>query len=249
MLPRVDRREAPSVEIARTLLDYLLSGHIQPGSRIPSERALATELGIGRSAVRDALRPLTLLGVVDVRQGDGTYLRGTESDLLPRVIEWGLLLGEKRILDLVEVRRHLEVITARLAAERATPAAIEQIDAALARMLLAVSKGEEFVEADLAFHLSIAEATGNSILAGILSSIQSLLRVWIRRVISNESDTRPSYQEHVPIAAAIRASDVETAGRAMAAHLDSATERLLNAVAANPTPLATEPGEPTGARR
>ena len=66
-----------------------------PGDRIPSERELSRTLGVGRSSVRDALKPLTLLGIIDVRQGDGTYLRATESELLPKAIEWGLLLGEQ----------------------------------------------------------------------------------------------------------------------------------------------------------
>ena len=79
------------MEIARRLLDYFLSGEVEPGERIPSERRLAESLGVGRSLVREALKSLHLLGLLEVRQGDGTYLKRTDSELLPQVIEWGLL--------------------------------------------------------------------------------------------------------------------------------------------------------------
>lgn len=91
-LPQIDlsHREGLPQEIARKLIDYILSGEVAPGTRMPSERQLASDLGVGRSAVREALKSLGLLGLVEVRQGDGTYLRKPDSDLLPRVIEWGL---------------------------------------------------------------------------------------------------------------------------------------------------------------
>ena len=95
-----------------------MSGVLLPGDRLPSERELSRTFGVGRSAVRDALKPLTLLGIIDVRQGDGTYLRATESELLPKAVEWGLLLGQPGALDLVEARRHIEVALATLAAQR-----------------------------------------------------------------------------------------------------------------------------------
>ena len=98
-LPRIDlsSRETLTMEVARRLLDYFLSGEVEPGGRIPSERRLAESLGVGRSLVREALKSLHLLGLLEVRQGDGTYLKRTDSELLPQVIEWGLLLGEKRL--------------------------------------------------------------------------------------------------------------------------------------------------------
>ena len=79
---------------------------------MPSERKLAEALGVGRSIVRQALKSLTVLGLLDVRQGDGTYLRRTDSPFLPVAIEWGLLLGVKRATDLVEARHYLEVVIA-----------------------------------------------------------------------------------------------------------------------------------------
>jgi GntR family transcriptional repressor for pyruvate dehydrogenase complex len=226
MLEPVAPREAPSVEIARKLLDYLLSGQVKPGDRLPSERQLAETLGVGRSAVRDALRPLLLLGVLEARQGDGTYLRKPESVLLPQAVEWGLLLGEHTTSDLVEARTYLETATAELAAQRRDEGDLVQIRAQLARIAKTNLKPEEFVEADLAFHLRIAEASRNLVLFGTLASIQSLLRVWISRVITAAGDTGPSYQEHIPIFDAIEQGDAQAAAAAMSSHMESATARL-----------------------
>ena len=73
---------------------------------------------MGRSVVREALKSLGLLGLLEVRQGDGTYVKSPNSTLLPRVVEWGLLVGDEKTADLIETRKHLEVVTTRLAAER-----------------------------------------------------------------------------------------------------------------------------------
>ena len=83
------RRDAASIEVSRRLLSYLLSGAKAPGQKIPSERQLADILGVGRYVIREAFKTLTLLGLIDVRQGDGTYLRRPTSDLMMQSIQWG----------------------------------------------------------------------------------------------------------------------------------------------------------------
>jgi GntR family transcriptional repressor for pyruvate dehydrogenase complex len=232
-LPRlaIARREPVASEIARALLDYVFSGKIAPGSKLPSERQLAERFGTGRSVVREALKSLGLLGLVDFRPGDGTYLRGPDSDLLPRVIEWGLLLGEGRTLDLVEARQHIEIVVAGLAAERRDAEDLR----AIAKQLRAMErsrKSDAFVQADVGFHLRVAEASKNIVLSNMLTSIQSLLNVWVRRVIEAAGDTRPSFREHVPIFEAIERRDAAGASAAMAEHMRGAAGRLKAALAA-----------------
>lgn len=243
-LEPVAPREAPSVEIARHLLDYLLSGQVKPGERLPSERQLAETLGVGRSAVRDALRPLLLLGILEARQGDGTYLRQTESVILPQAVEWGLLLGEHTTFDLVEARTYIEIALAELAATRRDDADLERMRAELERMAVPNGTPESFVEADLAFHLRIAGASRNMVLFGTLASISSLLRVWISRVIMAASETGPSYKEHVPIYEAIERGDASAAAVAMSAHMKSATARLTQTLEVG----RTEIDQPAGRR-
>jgi GntR family transcriptional repressor for pyruvate dehydrogenase complex len=239
-LLRVEARESVSAEIARKLLDYLLSGVLLPGDRLPSERELSRTFGVGRSAVRDALKPLTLLGIIDVRQGDGTYLRATESEVLPKAVEWGLLLGERRAVDLVEARRHIEITLATLAAQRRSEEDLRDMRRLLRQMQDAASD-DEFIEADIAFHLRLAEAARNSVLSGILTNIRSLIQVWITRVTHAADTLAPSYQEHVPIMAALEAGDPAAAAAAMGAHLDSAGAKLAKTLEAELEPSARRP--------
>ncbi len=218
------------MEIARRLVDYLLSGQVAPGERIPSERQLAQDLGVGRSAVREAIKSLALLGLVEVRQGDGTYLWRIDTGLPIQKIEWGLLLGVKRTHDLVEARRHLELVVAGLAAERRDEAAVLILRELFAEMEAAASDPDRFVNADVAFHLRIAEATGNEVLFRMMSSISELLRDWIARVMRVEANFRPSLAEHQAVLAAIVAGDADAARSAMLAHMDGAASRLATAI-------------------
>jgi GntR family transcriptional repressor for pyruvate dehydrogenase complex len=240
---RIQPREGPLAEITRKLLDYLLSGEIEPGSKIPSERQLAEGLGVGRSAVREAIKSLSLLGLLDVRQGDGTYLSRTGSDLLPRVIEWGLLLEEPQLTDLLEARMEIEIVVAGLAAQRAEAAEVAALRRRLEAMRSAGENVDAYVEADIAFHLEIARASGNGVLANLLTSLRSLLRVWAERVLHHAGETDTSLAMHEPIVAAIAQSDVEAARSAMQAHMERAHRRLREALDADPIATKRRPSQ------
>jgi len=227
-IPRLDwpRREALPTEVAKALVEhFFISRALSPGDRLPSERALAESLGVGRGAVREALKSLGLLGLVEVRLGDGTYLSNPNGELLTRVIEWGLLLGERRVTDLVEARAVVEVDTARLAARRRSVDDLSDLQVLMSRMENAVGPGE-YVDADIDFHLRIAQASGNSVLADVVRSIQSLLRVWIGRVIGSSDDWSATTREHDAIFQALREGDSAAAERAMASHIEQARDRL-----------------------
>ena len=172
-----------------------------------------------------ALKSLALLGLVEVRQGDGNYLKGTESSLLPQAIEWGLLLGAKRTRDLVEARRIIEVSVAGLAAERRDDEDLVELRDRLEEMA-AASSPDQFVAADIAFHLCVARASENETLLQIMTSMWTLLQVWISRVMHAASDFTPSLQEHRKILEALETGDSKAASRAMGNHLMSALKRL-----------------------
>jgi len=118
-------------EVAERLLAYFTSGDIAVGTRLPAERQLAASLGVGRSAVREALAALEILGIVIVRPGSGTYLRDGISELLPRTLSWGMMLGAPRTRELVELRSGLEVQAAQLAADRITDEALGRLRGSL----------------------------------------------------------------------------------------------------------------------
>jgi GntR family transcriptional repressor for pyruvate dehydrogenase complex len=224
--PALPRRDSPSTEVTRHLVEYLLSGELSAGQRIPSERELAQALNIGRSGVREAIKSLNLLGLLEVRHGSGTYLSSSPSDLLPRVIEWGLLLGSRQTQDLLETRTFIEIDVAGLAAERRSEEDLARLQELLERMRQASAEVASYVAADIEFHLTIADASGNDVMANLLRSIQSLLGVWASRVLHTAGETETSLSMHVPIVTAIERQDVSGAREAMAAHMTRANARL-----------------------
>jgi GntR family transcriptional repressor for pyruvate dehydrogenase complex len=229
-LPKVSR-DPVSTEVSRRLLTYLLSGQVKIGERLPSERQLAEQLDVGRNAIRDGLRPLTLLGILESRAGSGTYVKGHTSDLLPEVIEWGLLLGEPSVQHLLETRLYVESGLAKLAAERRSASSLDALRAAGRKMATAAAqeRHDKFFDADLAFHLAIADAAQNDVLAGILRSTRTLIEVWIRRSLPGAA-LEPLYGEHQAILDAIERQDVQVAGDAMEEHLRAAMGRLFAAL-------------------
>ncbi len=213
-------------EVARRLLDLFTSGSIEPGTRLPPERQLAATLGVGRSAVREALAALEILGIVDVRPGSGTYLRGTASELLPQTLRWGLLIGQKSTDELLELRSGLEIYVARLAAGRAEPNRVAQLKASLERMRADLGDLKAFVRADMEFHDVLASTAGNDTLVDLLSVVRSLLHVYADRRVHDEEKAREALAEHEAVFAAIEAADPDAAANAMAAHMATAAARV-----------------------
>jgi GntR family transcriptional repressor for pyruvate dehydrogenase complex len=213
-------------DVAHVLIDYMMSGRMSPGDRLPSERHLSELLGVGRSTIREGVKSLGVLGLVEFRHGGGMYVRATESELLPRVVEWGLLLGEQRIAELVEARTFLEVEIAGLAAERRSQERLVELEQAMLALSQA-SEVDEYVDADLAFHLAVGRASGNGVLGGMLGNISALLRVWIRRNIEAADTLDRSRREHERILDAVRAGDSEAARVAAREHMAGAAKRLL----------------------
>jgi GntR family transcriptional repressor for pyruvate dehydrogenase complex len=220
-------------EVARRLLERFTSGDIEPGTRLPPERALAESLGVGRSAVREALAALELLGIVDVRPGSGTYLRGAASELLPKTLSWGLMLGQRRTRDLIEVRNELEVQAARLAAERATEEELALMREHLEAMREHEGDLQQFVDADLRFHLQIGLSAGNPVLLDLLQSLRSLIRVWVDRALHDEHHIRLAVEEHTRVYESIASRDPARADEAMHAHMLTASQRLVASLDSN----------------
>ncbi len=211
-------------EVLKALIDYLFSGEVKPGDRIPSERQLTESLGVNRPAVREALRTLSFLGLLDVRQGSGSYFRDPDQDLLFTLFEMSLTFGERRLDDLIEARGELEVLVAGMAAERRTDE-----DAAELQDLLAVmrrSQGSDFVKADLAFHSKIAVMAGNDVLKDMLKGVRLMVRNWVGHNVRAARSTRVMFNDHVPICKAIADGDPGAAREAMAAHMAGARSRL-----------------------
>jgi len=217
----------PVSEVARRLLDLFTGGSITAGTRLPPERQLATTLGVGRSAVREALAALEILGIVDVRPGSGTYLRGAASELLPQTLRWGLLIGERKTAELLQLREGLEIYVARLAATQADAAILGRLEKSVERMRRTIGDLGAFAKADLDFHHALAEAAGNATITDHLHVIRSLLQVYADRAVHDSEHAEQAATEHDAVLSAVRAGDADAAASAMAVHMNTATSRLL----------------------
>src|ERR1700761_5938281 len=221
----VERTSTASV-VARQLLDELSKDQFVSGTRLPSEREMADTLGVGRSTLREAMSALDLLGIIEVRPGSGSYLKADSSQLLPQALKWGLALVQPENQDLIEVREHLEVLAAKLAAERADDADIARLEVQVQAMKDAGTNVEAFVDADIALHLETAVIARNSVLEGVLESIRALLEAWFDRTLRVEGTMSATLREHELVFEAIKNRDPEAAESRMKALMDAADLRL-----------------------
>lgn len=219
-------RPSPLVEQAAAQLREQVTGGAWPvGTRLPGEVALAGQLGVGRSTVREAIRALTGEGLLRPRQGSGVYVVATS----PKP-DLGTDLRRASVENVYEVRMMIETRAARLAAERRTEDDMARIDAALARRRAAASGGdEEFVDADIALHAAVVAAAGNPVLAALFDQFVPPLReglIELLHLLGRAYEKNPGDEAHAQLAEAVRARDGDRADAVLAAEIAN-TRRLL----------------------
>ena len=206
-------------QAAELLLERVRSGAWPLDHRLPGEQALAAELGVGRSTVREAIRQLAGRGVLDSRQGSGVYVVSTDT-----TDDWDEVLRRGEIVDVLEVRAALEVEAAGLAAARRTPADVRTMTTALARrgQVAATASPAEYVDADLAFHRAVVDAAHNAVLAELFTTfVPRLRRAMVAMVDLDRAGTthRHDQDAHEAILDAVRARDAGRASAAAREHL------------------------------
>ncbi|ANW20851.1 FadR/GntR family transcriptional regulator [Streptomyces clavuligerus] len=202
------RRSGLTDQVIAQLRNQITAGAWPVGSRIPTEPELVEQLGVARNTVREAVRALAHNGLLDIRQGSGTYVRATSE--LAGVMHRRFADAAPR--DVAEVRSTLESSAARLAAERRTERDLRQLDTLLARReeSWATGDAERFVAADAAFHQAVVAASHNEVLIELYADLGDLLREWLRGDVGGE--LRPEHHmDHARLVAAIRAGDGDTA--------------------------------------
>jgi GntR family transcriptional repressor for pyruvate dehydrogenase complex len=222
-MPLTSLRRSPLVELAVSQLrEQVLSGQWPVGGRLPAETELAQRLEVGRSTVREAVRALVHAGLLETRQGSGTYVRS----LTPGT-DWEPRLRRAAVLEAYEVREALEVQAARLAASRRTETDIEALRACLAERDSARGTDARFVEADLAFHRAVVAAAHNPLLAEMFDSFAAVLREALIAIRSDQAVQGPDADAaHARLAAAIEAGDAAAAAQATHDHLDPTAANL-----------------------
>jgi DNA-binding FadR family transcriptional regulator len=179
------------------LKQMITSGELRPGDRLPKEAELAKRLGLSRSSLREAVKALALIRILDVRQGDGTYVSSLEPDVLLDAVSFVVDFHQDQgVLDLLEARRVIESATAALAAQYISDAQLAELERILARLTASASV-EELVENDLAFHRAIAVAAGNPVLVSLLDTLAgrtARARIW--RGVTQTDALERTHAEH-----------------------------------------------------
>ncbi len=216
MTLRTARRASLVDQVIDQLKDEIASGAWAVGDKIPPEPALTESLGVGRNTIREAVKALTHAGLLECRQGDGTYVRATSE--LSGAVRRRLRTAE--LVEILQVRRALEVEAARLAALQRSAADMARIEAAEARREYAIAAADlpGFVDADLDFHTAIVEATHNGVLIELYRDFTDAVRSSISAAGADLA-TAPQIP-HAPIAAAIKAGDAPAASQAAEACME-----------------------------
>ena len=209
--------------VAQHMTDLVLSGELERGTQLPAERILAEQYGVSRTVVREAIRSLMSKGILEIRSGSGTYVRGPDTAAATESISLLLRMhqgdGAIALQKATEIRRVLEVEIAGLAAERATAEDIAALEEQMVRLRQAEHDRDAFVRSDVDFHAALAQATRNELFVVVLNSIADVMREVRRLGFETPQGFASALHHHAELLAAIRAGDAGAARRTMEGHL------------------------------
>lgn len=207
-------------QAVQQIKNEILSGRYKIGDRIPTEKDLCQQLGIGRSTVREALRMLKALGFIEVKQGKGAFIIKTNEDSDEKIRDW-FSKNKIELIDFIQVRMSLEPLAVRLTIERASDEEIINIEKILEIFEDAVKSGNalDLAMMDEAFHTAIAEASGNNLLIMLNRTIVEFFREYRVRSFAVKKNIKNALEPHRKIMQAIRARNADAAVQAMVDHL------------------------------
>lgn len=218
-------------EVSEALVEMIQTKQLNPGDKLDSVQQLAENFQVGRSAVREALSALRAMGLIEMRQGEGTFVKEFDSTILNLPIHTSILMKKSDLKNLLEVRKILEVGTVEIAAERRNAENLAEIKKALLDMLNAEGDEDLGDQADLDFHIAIAKAANNQLLINLMNHISEIMvstmketrKLWL---YSTKSSWERLNQDHQNIYDAIESGDKEIAKQLMYNHLNN-VEKVL----------------------
>lgn len=218
-------------EVAETIYEMIRTGQLRPGEKLDSVQQLAENFQVGRSAIREALTSLRAMGLVEMRQGEGTFIKEFATDQITFPLSTAILMNKDDIANLLEVRKIIELGTAAAAANRRTDEQLIAMEKALDEMKDALGNQELGEEADLQFHLAISEAAQNTLLSSLMSHVSGMMgeimketrKVWL---YSKQTTIDKLTDEHFDIYKAVKEKDEDKARYFMKIHLEN-VEKVL----------------------
>jgi len=206
-------------EIVRQVKQLIAEGKLKSGDRLPPERDLAEKFVVSRTSVREALRALESRGLIEIRAGDGAFVRDISVETLIEPLALVILPHREAVGELFEARRLLEPAIATLAARRATPEEIAAMERILEAQGKEVAEGRTGVAQDAAFHAALASSAHNRAISRIVNALMDLLTQSREESLQTPGRPARSHQDHLRILEAIRRRDEMAAHRAVLDHL------------------------------
>ena len=209
----------------------ILAGELKPGDRLPPEKELSEALGLSRSSLREAVKALEIIHVLDVRRGDGTYVTSLKPEVLLGAMSFMAdIHQDASVLELFAVRRILEPAAAAMACGRITPADVARLRSLLAEVAAGTSV-DDLVAHDLIFHRSVCELAGNAYLTSLLDTLSgSTLRARVWRGLNEEGSVERTLTEHREIVDALESGDAELVSSRVTVHVSGVAAWLQRAL-------------------
>jgi GntR family transcriptional repressor for pyruvate dehydrogenase complex len=214
-------------EIVRQVKQMIAEGRLKSGDRLPPERELAEKFVVSRASVREALRALESLGLVEIRPGEGTFVRQVSIETLIEPLALLMVSEREALAELFEARRMLEPSLAALAAVRATPEEIQEMERILEAQAAEVAAGRTGLAQDAQFHTAIGVAAHNRAITRLAHAIMDLLTQSREDSLNTPGRPTRSHGDHRRVLAAIAARDADAARRAMLDHLEAVESLVL----------------------
>lgn len=222
------KRDKLGESVFISLRDNILSGKLKEGDKLPSQEVLAETFGVSRTVMREALNKLSSLGLVESEQGRGTFVHSIKLSVLLDPFLTALQFERSSIRELLEVRYSIERVIARLAAQRVQSDELENLKKQISIMEGSINKGgiQDFAEADLAFHMALAEISKNDILKRIICTIREMMRLFLEQFNRIEGASERAIHYHKRILKAVENREVDKAEAEMGAHIQDVAETL-----------------------
>lgn len=205
--------------VVEHITSLIMSGDLKSGDKLPAERDLAASLGVSRTALREAVRTLSLMNLVSVRQGEGTFIEDIVPGSFMKPLSPMLSMGNMNILELIEARRIIEPKAAALCAERATQEELAAISYLVSEMNPEMSRIKRFNDLDLEFHMSVARGSHNSVIVATLEAIRDALYEQVEEIQSLPGAAERALGFHRSVADALSSRNAKKAEKLMVDHM------------------------------
>jgi GntR family transcriptional repressor for pyruvate dehydrogenase complex len=215
----IERRSSVAADAIEQITRLVTSGELRASQKLPPERALSESLGVSRPTIREAVRALETIGVLERRQGSGTFVTDLSPERLARPFRFLIEANARAVDDLAQIRFFLDVGAAEVAAREIDDEGVEELEQLLAAMRDAIDEVERFMELDLRFHRAIRETGGNSVLVAMMASLSTFVDR-SRILAAQRRDFREAaLHDHENIVRSLERRDPEGAAALMSHHL------------------------------